>query len=210
MKVTIFGANGRVGSLVVEEALSQGYEVVAFVHHSLPAITHQNLSVIQGDIYDPKVIESAIKGSDVVISALGSWHTKKKDILSIGMENILPAMKQLGVSRIITLTGADARAGGDKLSIIHKFSHVGINLTNGKIMKDSEKHISMLEASDLNWTIIRSPIMNEKCDAAKYQLTTKRPLPWQTINRHSVAKAMVAMIITDEFNRKAPYILRTK
>ena len=209
MQITIFGANGKVGSLIIKIALERGYRVVAFAHKSAPRSKDPNLIVHQGDIYDALAVSSAIEGSNAVVSALGSWHTSKKDILSSGMERIIPAMKESGINRVVSLTGADTRAAGDEISLMHKFSYRGINLTNGKIIEDSEKHLQLLEASQLDWTVLRSPIMNERGDINQFKLTDRRPLPWQTINRHSVALSMVNLIVDKNYSKKAPYIIRT-
>ena len=93
MRITIFGANGRVGHLVVEGAMDAGHDVTAFVHHESKFPKNTKLKVVQGDIHDAKDVARAVKGADVVISALGSWGTKRKDIVSSGMANIIPAMQ---------------------------------------------------------------------------------------------------------------------
>ena len=72
MKILIFGATGATGKLIVEQALSVGHEVVAFVRN--PAkLTHKHpkLTVVRGDVLDAKQVENAIAGQDVVVSALG-------------------------------------------------------------------------------------------------------------------------------------------
>lgn len=205
MKITVFGANGRVGRLVVEEALELGYQVVAFIHGSNPFDENSSLTIVQGDIYNAEDVKKALQNSLVAISTLGSWGTAKKDILSEGMKNIIPAMQELGINRIITLTGAEARANGDKLSIVHRLMHTFVTVMAVKVLKDSETHIQLLEKSNLDWTILRSPIMKEN-SSSKYQLSDKRPLPWQTINRDSVVKAIINQIKSKKFLRKSPFI----
>ena len=128
MRITIFGASGRVGRLVVEGALKDGHEVVAFVHHKPKFPDNPHLKIAQGDIHQTADVAKAVKDADVVISALGSWGTKSKDIVSSGMANIIPAMQDSGVKRVISLTGADARAEGDALGLVHRLTHAAIKL----------------------------------------------------------------------------------
>lgn len=208
-QITVFGASGRVGSLVIEQALAKGYSVVAFVHHKPKFADQPNLKVVQGDIHTPADVSSAVKGSSAVISALGSWGTKSKDIVCSGTQNIIPAMKNEGVQRIITLTGSDARAAGDKLGWLHRLTHSLINISPArKILIDGEKHVKLLEASDLDWTTVRSPVMNQRGKALDYRLEDKRSLPWATINRRSVADSLVDLIENKQYSRKAPFIVR--
>lgn len=208
-KIVVFGASGRVGSLVVKYALDAGYDVVAFVHrhHQLP--DNPALTIIQGDIYVTEDVLNAIKGVDIVVSALGSWGTKRKDVLSSAMASIIPAMQQHGVTRIVSLTGAEARASGDHLGIIHRFAHVGIGMTAGKILRDGERHIEALEQSRLDWTVIRSPIMTSR-PVQKYTLSNHRPTPWALIQRTAVARAMVDQLSDETYIRQAPFIHRSR
>lgn len=210
MQITIFGGGGRVGSLVVAAALQQGHEVVAFVHSEPRFAKSPHLKVVKGDIHDEAAVASALTGSQAVISTLGSWGTPTKDILTIAMQHIIPAMQAGGVQRIVSLTGSDARAVGDSLSLMHRLSHASIKLAPGlrKILADGEQHIKLLEASGLDWTVVRSPVMNGRGNPARYELTDKRSLPWATINRESVALSLLQLIGDTKHARQAPYISR--
>lgn len=209
MQVTVFGASGKVGRLVVGALLADGHTVVAFVHSASPFGAHDKLRIIKGDIHTGHGVDEALKGSAAVVSALGSWGTKKKDIVSSGMERIIPAMQANHVKRIISLTGSDARASGDTLSLIHRLSHTFIRYSpERKILGDGERHIRLLEASGLDWTVLRSPLMDERGDPHEFRLGTARPKPWQTVNRHAVAKAMTGLTGNADFSQKAPFITR--
>jgi putative NADH-flavin reductase len=208
MKIVVFGANGRVGSLAVAELLKRGYKVKAFVHSGSNFKDNKNLEVTKGDIYSKDDVAKAIKGADVVISALGSWGTPKKDILTSGMKNIIPAMQQNKIKRIVSLTGSDAKAPGDAENLLHRASHLALSVIASKILRDGENHIELLNQSGLDWSVVRSPVMNDRGNASKSELNLKRPKPWATINRKSVALAMVDLIEPTKHLRQAPYISR--
>jgi putative NADH-flavin reductase len=209
MKVILFGANGRVGSIVARMLLEEGHSVRACVHGSSESlIPHKNLEIVQTDVHDSESIEKALESSDAVISTLGSWGTPTKDILEQAMKHIIPLMQENNMQRIITLTGSDARAKGDRLSIVHNVMHTFILVSPArKILKDGERHIALLEDSELDWTILRSPIMNEK-GSPSFTLSPKRPKPWMTIHRHAVAEAIVEQIKDASQIKKAPYLHR--
>jgi putative NADH-flavin reductase len=204
-QVTVFGANGKVGRLVVSELLARGYSVVAFVHRASSLPDDRHLKLVRGDIYNQDDVDTAVAGSDMVISALGSWGTPKKDILTVGARHIISSMERQGVSRIVTLTGAEARAPGDSLSLIHHLSHFGLGIVARKILVDGEHHITLLNQSSLDWTTVRSPIMRTDL-SADYTLTLRRPLPWQLVSRSAVAHALVDVLALDQWRREAPYI----
>lgn len=206
MQITVFGSTGKVGRLVVQEAIWRGHTVVAFQRRPPPSKTFPNIRFVQGDIYDAAAVKAAITGSDAAISTLGSWGTPRKNILSVGMSAIIPAMQAEGISRIVTVTGAEARAAGDHLSIIHRVMHTLLGLAAGKVLRDSETHIAQLENSDLDYTVIRSPIMTNSGNHISYTLTKRRPLPWQTVNRHAVARCIVDQIELSTQSQSAPFI----
>lgn len=72
-KITLFGATGTIGSRILREALDRGHQVTAVVRDpaKLDGQTHQNLTVVTGDILDPASVTEAAKGQDVVVSAVG-------------------------------------------------------------------------------------------------------------------------------------------
>lgn len=208
MNITVFGANGRVGRLVVAEALDSGHKVTAFVHGINPFEENLNLTIIQGDIYSFNDVKNALMGNECVISTLGSWGTPNKDILSKGMSNIVPAMKELGINRIISLTGAGCRAYGFEASLLEKLSRVPLVVIAPKIVKDAEKHIKILYESNLDWTVLRSPVMNNKGDKMSYKIVNTCPMLWATINRESVSLALLDLVESENYNKLPLFIQR--
>lgn len=209
MKVVVFGANGKVGSIVTDTLLQAGHEVRAFAHKGATLHEHPNLEIVQGDIYEAPQVAAAIQGMDAVISTLGSWGTPKKDILTVGMRHIIPAMQEHGVNRIISLTGAEARAYDDELSVLHRINHFILGKVAGEILEDGETHLQLLADSESDWTVIRSPIMTNS-GKKKYSLSNHRPHAWARINRTAVATALVSQLVDTQYYRQAPYIHRDK
>jgi putative NADH-flavin reductase len=68
----VYGASGNVGSLIVEEALARGHEVVGVSRNpeSLQ-IENAHFSSARGDVTDPDSIVATVRDADVVIIAVG-------------------------------------------------------------------------------------------------------------------------------------------
>ena len=209
MNITIFGANGRVGSLVVAELLDRGHEVTAFIHGPSRLPEHPSLHLVRGDIHSDKDVREALRLSQVVISTLGSWGTKSKDILTAGMQRIIPAMQEANIKRIVSLTGAGAFDAADAPRWFDKLNRFILSLVAPKILKDGEDHIALLRASGLNWMVVRSPIMRES-DKRGYTLSGVAPLPWDTIHRHDVVDAIVQLALSNDRVASAPFITKNK
>lgn len=205
-QVTVFGASGRVGRQVVDLLLRDGYVVIAAVHGDKQFPEHDHLTVVSVDVYDAPSIEAAINGSDAVVSTLGSWGTKRKDVLTVGIGHVISAMHFARIDRLVSLTGADARASGDGRDIVHSVTHFALSLMAPRILRDGEQHIALLEKSDLNWTVVRSPIMSGADTIGVGQLTKKRPFPWQRVSRGYVATSIVQTLDDETWSKSAPYI----
>lgn len=209
MQITVLGASGKVGRLVVAEALARGHRVVAMVHQHNPFDAQDNLVVQAGDVHSGHQVAACLHGSQAVICSLGSWGTASKDIVASGTRQAIVAMHALGVSRIVSLTGADAYAAGDQrpVPLLRRLSHLAAQATAGKILRDGEAHIRLLAASHLDWTVLRSPVMTNGSDRL-YRLTLRPGTPWQTISRRAVAKGLLDQLEEPGYLGAAPFIYR--
>ena len=113
--VAVFGATGATGRLFIEQLLQDpNYTVRAMARtpdtlKELTAASQGRLTVLKGDIFDRASVHSTIQGSDLVVFAAGvaSISQAMKNtttIYSIGGQNVLDAMKELGVRRLIAVT----------------------------------------------------------------------------------------------------------
>jgi len=207
MKVCIFGANGRVGQRIVQALIQKEIDTVAFIHNRNDLTKSDHLQIIRGDIYNATDVAIALNDVNVVICTLSSWGSKQKNVLSSAMAIIIPEMKQRQIHRIISLTGSDATMINDVDSTFRKMTHHALSMFAGAILRDGEDHIRQLSKSTLDWTAIRSPIMNNQ-GSAEFKLSDKPPLLWQTIHRQAVADSIVGQITDNTYFRQAPYIRR--
>ncbi|MCE4943821.1 MULTISPECIES: NAD(P)-dependent oxidoreductase [Streptomyces] len=71
-KIALFGANGTIGSRILDEALRRGHQVTAVVRDPAKVtVTHPALTVVYGDALDSESVTEVAKGQDVVVSAVG-------------------------------------------------------------------------------------------------------------------------------------------
>jgi NAD dependent epimerase/dehydratase len=123
--VIITGADGFIGSHLVEELLIEGAIVKAFVYYNsfnswgwLDTLSKDQLSKIEifsGDIRDPNGVRTALKGIDVVfhlaalIAIPFSYHSPDSyiDTNVKGTLNIVQAAKDLGISRVLVTSTSE-------------------------------------------------------------------------------------------------------
>ena len=167
-KITVFGATGGTGKQFVEQALASRNEVVAYVRNpSKLGIVDEHLSIVQGELTDVALIERAITGADAVISPLGPRGDSKNKPLTQGMQKIIAAMKKQGMHRLIITSTLSAQDSNDKPEFRARFL---VGLVK-HIMNDAYEDIvsvaDVVRASDLDWTILRLTMLNNKPKSGK-------------------------------------------
>ena len=70
MKVVVFGAAGKTGRAVVDQAKAAGHTVTAFVHNA-DDYDVPDVEVREGDATDPAAVDAALAGQDAVIDTIG-------------------------------------------------------------------------------------------------------------------------------------------
>lgn len=124
-KILVTGADGFIGSHLVEALLEKGYDVRAFVFYSsfnswgwldtLPTEKLKSLDVFAGDIRDPNGVTEAMKGCDVVfhlaalIAIPFSYHSPDSyvDTNIKGTLNILQAARNQGIERVLVTSTSE-------------------------------------------------------------------------------------------------------
>ncbi|CAN7663805.1 MULTISPECIES: NAD-dependent 4,6-dehydratase LegB [unclassified Variovorax] len=124
-KVLVTGADGFIGSHLVEALIEHGCDVRAFVYYnsfnswgwldSLPQNVVRDLDVFPGDIRDPNGVLEAMKGCEVVfhlaalIAIPFSYHSPDSyvDTNIKGTLNILQAAKRLGIERCLVTSTSE-------------------------------------------------------------------------------------------------------
>lgn len=154
MKLTVFGATGKVGRHVIEQALAQGHEVTALARTPEKLGTlGQGIRVVKGDVLDPAPVEQAIEGSDVVICALGMPLMNKDGLRAKGTRNIVDAMERTGVRRLVCLSGLGAGDSWNTLPFHYRY--LIFPLLMRRVFADHECQESHVTGSPLDWILVR-------------------------------------------------------
>lgn len=169
MKVVIFGASGGTGRLLVEQALAQNYTVTAFVRNPTKLDLNQpNLNMVQGDVLNSSAVKAALAGQEAVMIALGAPEfPKATTIRADGTKNIIGAMQQTGVRRLICLSTFGAAETRKALPFLYRYI-VGPLILSG-VFADSERQEAHIKQSGLDWTIVRPVKLTDGEPVGSYQ-----------------------------------------
>jgi uncharacterized protein YbjT (DUF2867 family) len=202
----VLGATGHVGQLLVEQALRQGHDVVAFVRDPTklraksPHLTH-----FRGDARDPRAVAAAMARTDAVVSALGHNTAATTDVQTAATRAVLANLRP--GQRFISLTGfgvadpADPRhpLGGQLVNAV-------IRAIPGQMFLDGRRHADLLRTSHADWVLVRAPRMTAGRPAKPYRVGYFPVGLTTTAKRLDVANFMLANLTTDQWLRQAPII----
>lgn len=205
MKVCVFGADGQTGEHVVNELLSRGHKLIAFVYKN-EGKRKETVEYIKGDVLNLDDVKRAVEKSEAVISVIGHIKNSNPRLQTQGISNIVLAMKENNISRIISLTGTGVRNKNDKPSIIDIILNFIIKKIDSDRIADGIEHAETLKSSGLDWTIIRVlKLTNSKSNSEKYNLTLGGPVELFT-SRKKVAKIMCDMLEDKQYNKLMPVV----
>jgi putative NADH-flavin reductase len=204
MKLAIFGATGKTGRLVVDQALGAGHDVTAVVRDPAALRTrHARLSIARAAADQSEAIEQAVRGVDAVISAMGGGN----GTLTMFGTNVVLAMSRVGVTRIVSLVGASVSLPGDVRSFSHAMLKALTRLFASSVLADGEHHAHELAASSLAYTLIRPPRLTDGPVTGHIKHGQSLKLgPWSSISRADLARFMLSVVERGEYVSAAPMV----
>jgi putative NADH-flavin reductase len=201
MKILVFGATGPTGQQIIRQGLELGHEITAFVRDPgrLHA-KHPNLSVITGDVLDSKSVLIAVQGHDLIMSALGNGKSLKGEVFSLGIKNIVDAMKKCNIKRIIVMS---AFGVGDSLNRVPFLPKILYKTLLKRTFADKEIGEKYLKQSNLDWTLVHAVILTNGSKSGIYksgEIISVGAFP--KISRADVADYMLKLVSDKTSNRR--------
>ena len=206
--IALFGGTGQTGTEFLKIALDRGYRVKALVRSPQKVkIAHANLEILEGDVLEQKDVIGAIQGTEVVVSLFGHVKGSPEWLQTNGTKNIVWAMKEHGVEKIISLSG-----GGlpypekDRPQFADKLIRTIMKLTVPKILNDAIEHHEILKASNLKWIIVRGPRLTNGPKLGSYRTGWVGVNASTQIGRADLADFIVKQVEDDQFLLQMPFV----
>ena len=202
MRILIFGATGATGRYLVSQGLEQGCQVTAFVRN-LAALTtkHPDLTIVKGGLSDHNGITHALNGVNAVICVLGNNTGKAlfkpSNVISQNLPNIIRAMEQSRVARLLFVTSFGVNAKmfwPEKLLLRTLFKN---------LFADLPVQEKLIKESGLDWTIVRPARLTNgpktgECRSGEYIYVH----PFTSISRADVAGFLLKEAVSPEYQGK--------
>lgn len=175
--VLILGANGQIARVALDLLLkTTDAKLTLYLRNAkrLRGIDPSRTRVIEGDVLDSKKLSEAMAGQDVVYANLSGQLEQQA-------RNIVKTMQAAGKKRLLFVSsmGIYDEVPGEKY---------------GSILEPYRKSAAVIEASDLDYTIVRPAWLNDH-DEIDYETTRKgEPFKGAVVSRKSVADLIVKLV----------------
>ncbi|MCX4472659.1 NAD(P)H-binding protein [Micromonospora sp. NBC_01655] len=205
MRLTVFGATGGTGALLVEQALAAGHQVTAVARRGWPGPPHPDLRVAVADVLDPGSLRSVLDDADAVLSALGSARASRPTrVYSAGASAILATMRDLDIRRVVAVTALPIAPATQQDTLHRRLVDPVLHRFFGGAYQDMRRMELILAASDRDWTVFRPPYLRDGPTTGTCRAAVEAPLPraW-TLRRGDLAAAMLSALTDDRLVRHA-------
>jgi uncharacterized protein YbjT (DUF2867 family) len=213
MTLTVFGATGRTGRPLVEQALLKGHAVRAFVRSKEKLADQQDLSddlltPVEGDVTDAAPVARAVRGADAVLSTLGHAEGAPDDVQTVGTRHIISAMETHSVRRLVSETGAGVSDPNDEPHLGGRIMNGLLGLVAPKVAEDARGHAEAIRQSGLDWVIVRAPRLTQGPHTGTYREGYLQLGPFDKIARADVADFMLREATPEgqRWHREAPMV----
>lgn len=180
-KILILGANGQIARVAIDLFLERtDAHLSLYLRNSsrLKEIQSERISLLEGDVLDLETLRQAVAEQDIVYANLDGELVEQA-------RNVVKAMQNAKVSRLIWISsmGIYDEVPGEQF---------------GAMLDPYRKSAALIEASDLDYTILRPSWLNNN-DEIDYEITQKNE-PFKgakkIVSRKSVADLVVRLTQT--------------
>ncbi len=137
----ITGATGHIGYALLKELLDSGEQVRILIRKDIPLFDGLDCEKAFGDVTDPKSLEKAFEGADIVYHLAGVIDINTGDENLIwnvnvqGTKNVVEACKKCGVKRLVYASSVDAIPPLPGKQLMRELSHFEPDILDGTYAK---------------------------------------------------------------------------
>lgn len=177
MRIGIIGATGDTGRHFLQQATDSGHHVTALARTvSKLHDWKDKLEIRQADGRDRESLAAALSGHyDCVVSIVGASGLlearRVEDLYSVTTHNLIHAMRSNGIGRLVVVSssGVEPQANDNWFYV-----HILKRFFLANMYADMLRMEQLVEASDINYTIVRPPYLTKGKMTGKYRVSKGR------------------------------------
>jgi len=206
-KIAVIGGTGKSGKYLVAQLIKQGYFCKLLLRNPETfSIKNPLIETIKGDVQNMDDIRAVIDDCDAVISALGMGKLPHStSIFSQSTTHIIQAMTEFNLQRYIVLTGLNVDTEFDKKSSKSKFATDWMYTNYPLTTADKQMEYELLKASDLDWTLVRLPLIEQTEERYKVVVSIEDCLG-DKISATNLADFLISQLSDNQYIKQSPFV----
>ncbi len=205
--IALFGGSGRTGQPFITQALAKGYAVKALVRSPEKITTpHEQLTLVKGDVLNYDDVRKTVADTDTVVSLFGHVKGSPEWLQTNGTKNIVQAMKEEKVGRIISLSGGGLPFEKDEPKFADKAIRFIMKVAVPKVLNDAIEHAKVLRNSGLDWVIVRGPRLTEDPKKGEYRVGWVGVNAGTKVGRADLADFVVQLVEDSQYDHQMPFV----
>ncbi len=200
IKVSVFGASGRTGTIFIRDAVEHGYEITAFCRSASCASQFPDkVRVVIGNINDRSAVDEAIRGAAAVVCTLGQRPPYTEVFCAQAAATILESMRATRVKRLLCVTGA----------MVGEYPHRDIFIRSmaklfarrfPAVAQDRSTQEKIVVNSGMEWTVVKPPRLTDGPARKRYRAGSElRVGLFSRISRNDLSAFLVDQIGSREY-----------
>lgn len=190
MRLVIFGASGRTGRVVVDDALARGHAVTAVARRSPEPPFAAEAEVLTADARDTASVWPALDGVDAVVSAMGPVGDDPGTSYSEGIAAVVAWMEDAAARRLVV--AANSRVLDDR----------PLEGPYAAVSQEHRRALDALRRSALDWTVVATPMLSDAEPRRSYTVTVGERGKGRNIARTDYALALLDALDHDDWIRQ--------
>ncbi|MDN4011741.1 NAD(P)H-binding protein [Chryseobacterium gambrini] len=203
--IAVIGGTGKSGQFLVQNLLNKQYPIRMLLRNPENfTLKSPLINIVKGDVRNSEAVHHLIKDCNVVISTLGQ-SVGEKSIFSDATGNIIKAMNSYGINRYIVTTGLNVNTPFDHKNEKVKMATDWMYQNYPETTTDKQKEYELLNKSNLNWTLVRLPLIN-LTDESFATETSLQDCKGETISATDLAKFLISQMDDQTFCKQSPFL----
>jgi hypothetical protein len=147
-----------------------------------------------------------VAGADVVISLLQPAAKPAPLAVSRATAHIITAMQAHNVRRLLVVIDGDVTDPQDQLSWRDRLNMRVKRLVASDLLADAWATAAQVQASDLDWTLVRVPRLVDDLDHGELHAGRRDHGSGHTLQRAALARFLLTQLDRDDYLRQAPLL----
>lgn len=207
MRIALFGVSGRTGQAILRLAERRWVEVTGLARTGARVAPAINLTLLRGELTDPRSLLATLDGADAACLAFGPRPPYRRMLCTDATAQIIVAMQNARVMRLICCGCALYGELPDTLSPLLHLKAQAFAAIHPAIAADRAFQEDAVRSSRLQWTLVKPCRLTSGPAESKSRAGTALRLSLlSSISRESVAEFVIDELQRPRYSRKAVYL----